>query len=136
MAELLGELAPGDPQDCFFISNGTDAVEGAMKLAGLYTGKPGFIPCIRAFDGKSYGSLSLMGKGEYRLPFEPLLQDVYFVPFGDADAVEAELDKAEAVGMSIAAVVAEPVQGEAGGIGPPPRLLPPPRQGCNPYRLP
>jgi len=43
LAELLGELAPGDLQDCFFISNGTDAVEGAMKLARLYTGKPGFI---------------------------------------------------------------------------------------------
>ncbi len=83
LAELLGELAPGDLQDCFFISNGTDAVEGAMKLARLYTGKPGFISCVRGFHGKSYGSLSLMGKGEYRLPFEPLLQDVYFVPFGD-----------------------------------------------------
>src|SRR6266571_3038722 len=117
LAELLGELAPGDLQDCFFISNGTDAIEGAMKLARLYTGKPGFISCVRGFHGKSYGSLSLMGKGEYRLPFEPLLQDVYFVPFGDADAVEAELEKAEAVGMSIAAVVAEPVLGKALGGG-------------------
>ena len=130
LAELLGELAPGDLQDCFFISNGTDAVEGAMKLARLYTGKPGFISCIRGFHGKSYGSLSLMGKGEYRLPFEPLLQDVYFVPFGDADAVEAELDKAEAVGMSIAAVVAEPVQGEAGAIVPPDDFWPRLRKVC------
>ncbi len=130
LAELLGELAPGDLQDCFFISNGTDAVEGAMKLARLYTGKPGFISCIRGFHGKSYGSLSLMGKGEYRLPFEPLLQDVYFVPFGDADAVEAELDKAEAVGMSIAAVVAEPVQGEAGAIVPPADFWPRLRKVC------
>ena len=44
-----------------------------MKLARMYTGKPGFISCIRGFHGKSYGSLSLMGKGEYRLAFEPLL---------------------------------------------------------------
>jgi len=130
LAELLGELAPGDLQDCFFISNGTDAVEGAMKLARLYTGKPGFISCVRGFHGKSYGSLSLMGKGEYRLPFEPLLQDVYFVPFGDADAVEAELEKAEAVGMSIAAVVAEPVQGEAGAIVPPADFWPRLRKVC------
>ncbi len=130
LAELLGELAPGDLQDCFFISNGTDAVEGAMKLARLYTGKPGFISCVRGFHGKSYGSLSLMGKGEYRLPFEPLLQDVYFVPFGDADAVEAELEKAEAVGMSIAAVVAEPVQGEAGAIVPPDDFWPRLRKVC------
>jgi putrescine aminotransferase len=130
LAELLGELAPGDLQDCFFISNGTDAIEGAMKLARLYTGKPGFISCIRGFHGKSYGSLSLMGKGEYRLAFEPLLQDVYFVPFGDAQAVEAELRKAEAVGMAIAGVVVEPVQGEAGAIVPPPEYFPRLREIC------
>ena len=130
LAELLGELAPGDLQNCFFISNGTDAVEGAMKLARMYTGKPGFISCIRGFHGKSYGSLSLMGKGEYRLAFEPLLQDVYFVPFGDADAVEAELAKAEAVGMAIAAVVVEPVQGEGGAIVPPPDYWPRLREIC------
>src|SRR5262249_22778981 len=115
---------------CFFISNGTDAVEGAMKLARLYTGKPGFISCVRGFHGKSYGSLSLMGKGEYRLAFEPLLQDVYFVPFGDADAVEAELAKAEAAGRPIAAVVVEPGQAEAGAIVPPPDYWPRLRDIC------
>jgi putrescine aminotransferase len=133
LAELLGELAPGDLQCSFFISNGTDAIEGAMKLARLYTGKPGFISCIRGFHGKSYGSLSLMGKGEYRLAFEPLLQDVYFVPFGDADAVEAELKKAEAVGMAIAGVVVEPVQGEAGAIVPPDSYWPRLREICTRY---
>jgi putrescine aminotransferase len=133
LAELLGELAPGELQDCFFISNGTDAVEGAMKLARLYTGKPGFISCIRGFHGKSYGSLSLMGKGEYRSPFEPLLRDVYFVPFGDAAAVESELRKAEAVGMGVAGVVVEPVQGEAGAIVPPPDYWPRLREICTRY---
>jgi putrescine aminotransferase len=130
LARLLGELAPGNLQDCFFISNGTDAIEGAMKLARLYTGKPGFISCVRGFHGKSYGSLSLMGKAEYRLAFEPLLQDVYFVPFGDAQAVEDELRKAEAVGMAIAGVVVEPVQGEAGAIVPPPDFWPRLREIC------
>ena len=130
LAELLGELAPGDLQNCFFINNGTDAIEGAMKLARLYTGKPGFISCVRGFHGKSYGALSLMGKGEFRLAFEPLLQDVYFVPFGDADAVEAELSKAAAVGMAIAGVVAEPVQGEAGAIVPPADYWPRLREIC------
>jgi putrescine aminotransferase len=131
LARLLGELAPGGLQDCFFISNGTDAIEGAMKLARLYTRKPGFISCIRGFHGKSYGSLSLMGKAEYRLAFEPLLQDVYFVPFGDAQAVENELRKAEAVGMAIAGVVVEPVQGEAGAIVPPPDFWPRLRDICS-----
>ena len=130
LAELLGELAPGDLQDCFFISNGTDAIEGAMKLARLYTGKPGFISCLRGFHGKSYGSLSLMGKGEYRAAFAPLLADVHFVPFGDAEAVEQELAKAEAVGMGIAGVVVEPVQGEAGAIVPPDDYWPRIREIC------
>jgi putrescine aminotransferase len=119
LAELLGEIAPGNLQKCFFINNGTDAVEGAMKLARLYTEKSGFISTIRGFHGKSYGSLSLMGKAEYRVAFEPLLQDVYFVEFGDADEVEWQLKKARDVGLDIAAVVAEPVQGEAGAIVPP-----------------
>jgi putrescine aminotransferase len=130
LAELLGELAPGDLQKCFFISNGTDAIEGAMKLARMYTRKAGFISTVRGFHGKSYGSLSLMGKGEYRKPFEPMLEDVYFVPFGDADAVDAELKKAEAVGMSIAGVVVEPVQGEAGAIVPPDDYWPRLREIC------
>jgi len=63
-------------------------------------------------------------QAEYRLAFEPLLQDVYFVPFGDAQAVENELRKAEAVGMAIAGVVVEPIQGEAGAIVPPPDFWP------------
>ena len=133
LSHLLGELAPGELQNCFFINNGTDAVEGAMKLARLYTGKPGFIACLGGFHGKSYGSLSLMGKAEYRQAFEPLLTDVYFVPFGSADAVEAELRKAEAVGEQIAAVVAEPIQGEAGAIVPPDDYWPRLRDLCDRY---
>lgn len=131
LANLLGEIAPGDLQYCFFINNGTDAVEGAMKLARLYTKKPGFISCIKGFHGKSYGSLSLMGKAEYRVPFEPLLQDVFFVPFGDAEEVDWELEKAEAVGMGIAGIIVEPVQGEAGAIVPPDDYWPKLREICD-----
>ncbi|MFY9226853.1 MAG: aminotransferase class III-fold pyridoxal phosphate-dependent enzyme, partial [Blastocatellia bacterium] len=135
LANLLGEIAPGDLQYSFFINNGTDAVEGAMKLARLYTKKPGFISCIKGFHGKSYGSLSLMGKAAYRVPFEPLLQDVFFVPFGDAEEVEWELQKAEAVGMGIAAVVVEPVQGEAGAIVPPDDYFPRLREICDKFQV-
>ncbi|HUD71008.1 MAG TPA: putrescine aminotransferase [Dongiaceae bacterium] len=133
LAELLGEIAPGNLQKCFFINNGTDAIEGAMKLARLYTEKSGFISTIRGFHGKSYGSLSLMGKAEYRIAFEPLLQDVYFVEFGDADEVEWQLRKARDVGLDIAAVVAEPVQGEAGAIVPPDDYWPRLRAICDEY---
>jgi putrescine aminotransferase len=133
LAELLGEIAPGNLQKCFFINNGTDAVEGAMKLARLYTEKSGFISTLRGFHGKSYGSLSLMGKAEFRVAFEPLLQDVYFVEFGDADEVEWQLKKARDVGLDIAAVVAEPVQGEAGAIVPPDDYWPRLREICDEY---
>ncbi len=133
LSEILGEIAPGDLQYCFFINNGTDAVEGAMKLARLYTGKSGFISFIKGFHGKSYGSLSLMGKAEFRAPFEPLLQDVYFVPYGDAAAVEQELQRAKMVGFDIAGVVVEPVQGEAGAIVPPGDFFPKLRKICDRY---
>jgi putrescine aminotransferase len=133
LAEILGEIAPGNLQKSFFINNGTDAVEGAMKLARLYTQKSGFISTIRGFHGKSYGSLSLMGKAEFRVAFEPLLQDVYFVEFGDADEVEWQLKKARDVGLEIAAVVAEPIQGEAGAIVPPDDYWPRLREICDEY---
>jgi putrescine aminotransferase len=135
LANLLGELAPGDIQNVFFINNGADAVEGAMKLARLYTGRAGFIATLRGFHGKSYGALSIMGKAEYRQPFEPLLEDVYFVPFGDADAVKEELRRARLVGLDIAAVIVEPIQGEAGAIVPPDDYWPRLRTICDEYEV-
>jgi putrescine aminotransferase len=133
LASLLAQLAPGELQGSFFINNGTDAVEGAMKLARLYTKKPGFISTLGGFHGKSMGALSLMGKAEYRKPFEPLLDGIHFVPYGDADALAQELKKLEAVGQGVAAVVLEPVQGEAGAIVPPDDYLPRVRELCDRY---
>jgi putrescine aminotransferase len=130
LAKVLAAATPGDLHNSFFINNGTDAIEGALKLARLYTKKAGFISAINAFHGKSLGSLSLMGKAMFRQPFWPLLGDVYFVPFGDAGALEHELEKAEAVGVGIAAVLLEPVQGEAGVIVPPDDYFPAVRDIC------
>jgi putrescine aminotransferase len=135
LAKLIGELAPGDLQQCFFINNGTDAVEGAMKLAKMYTGKPGFISTLGAFHGKSIGSLSLIGKAFYREPFEPLLENIHFVPFGDIQALEDELKKFRAIGTKIAAFVAEPVQGEAGARVPPDEYFPKVRRLCDEYGI-
>ncbi len=133
LAELLGEIAPGDLQYSFFINNGTDAVEGAIKLARLYTGKTDFISSLRGFHGKSCGSLSLLGKWEYREPFLPLLSGIRFVEFGDADAVIDELYKADATGKGVAAVIMEPIQGEAGAIVPPNDFWPRIRKACDEY---
>ncbi len=133
LAALIGEITPGDLQYCFFINNGTDAVEGALKLARLYTGRVGFLSSIHGFHGKSMGSLSIMGKWEYREPFEPLLPQIHFVEFGDAESVEDELYKADETGKGIAAVIMEPVQGEAGAVVPPNDFWPRIRKACDEY---
>jgi len=133
LAELLGEITPGDLQYSFFINNGTDAVEGAIKLARIFTGRTNFISSIRGFHGKSCGSLSLLGKWEYREPFLPLLPGIHFVEFGDADAVIEELYKADATGKGIAGVIMEPIQGEAGAIVPPDDFWPRIRKACDEY---
>ena len=135
LAELLGELAPGDLQECFFISNGTDAVEGALKLARLYTKKTGFISTTGGFHGKSMGSLSVMGRAVYRKPFQPLLSDVYFVDYGDIKDLERELKKLADLGEDIAAIILEPVQGEAGAVVPPDDYLPRVRELCDKYGI-
>jgi putrescine aminotransferase len=135
LADLLTKIAPGNMQYAFFVSSGTEAVEGAMKFAKAATGKSGFIAAVRGFHGKTAGSLSLMGKAKFRKPAMPLLGNVYHVPFGDADAVEQQLRIAREVGNEIAAVVMEPVQGEAGAIVPPDDFWPRLRQLCDEYEV-
>jgi putrescine aminotransferase len=133
LSKVLAEVTPGDLQNSFFINNGTDAIEGAIKLTRLYTKRNTFISTIGGFHGKSMGSLSLMGKASFREPFLPGLQDVRFVPYGDAEALEYEFERCEAVGVKIAGVVLEPVQGEAGGVVPPADYFPRARELCTRY---
>ena len=86
----------------------------------MYTRKNGFIVAVKAFHGKTMGSLSMIGKSDYRQPAGTLYGGpVYHVPYGDADAVEKQLDICHKVGIDIAAVLMEPIQGEAGAIVPP-----------------
>jgi putrescine aminotransferase len=133
LSRVLAEVTPGDLQNSFFINNGTDAIEGAIKLTRLYTRRNTFISSIGGFHGKSMGSLSLMGKASFREPFQDGLQDVRFVPYGDADALECEFRRCDAVGVRIAGVVLEPVQGEAGGVVPPADFFPRARELCSRY---
>jgi len=120
LARLMALITPGDIKYSFFCASGTEAVEGAIKLAKMYTRKSGFIVALKAFHGKTMGSLSMMGKADYRQPPGTLYGGpIYHVPFGDADAVERQLDICAKVGIDIAAVLMEPIQGEAGAIVPP-----------------
>ncbi|HLE52113.1 MAG TPA: aminotransferase class III-fold pyridoxal phosphate-dependent enzyme [Anaerolineales bacterium] len=120
LARLVALITPGDIKYSFFCASGTEAIEGAIKLAKMYTKRNGFIVAVKAFHGKTMGSLSMMGKSDYRSPPGTLYGGpVYHVPFGDADAVERQLDICQKVGIDIAAVLMEPIQGEAGAIVPP-----------------
>ena len=133
LARLIAEVSPGDLQNSFFINNGTDAIEGAIKLARLYTKRSTFIAALSGFHGKSMGSLSLMGKASFRQPFMNGMQDVRFIPYGDADALEEEFRRLAQVGFDVAGVVLEPVQGEAGGVVPPDDFFPRARELCTRY---
>jgi len=120
LARLLAEITPGDIKYSWFCASGTESIEAAIKVAKLYTRKSGFIAAVKAFHGKTMGSLSMMGKADYRAPLGVLYGGpVYHVPFGDADAVEAQLDICKKVGIELAGVLFEPIQGEAGAIVPP-----------------
>ena len=120
LARLMALITPGDIKYSFFCASGTESIEGAIKLAKMYTKKNGFIAALKAFHGKTMGSLSMMGKSDYRLPAGILYGGpVFHVPFGDANAVEQQLDICQKVGVDIAAVLMEPIQGEAGALVPP-----------------
>jgi len=89
---------------------------------------------VKAFHGKTMGSLSMMGKSDFRYPVGMLYGGpVYHVPFGDADAVECQLEICKKVGIDIAAVLMEPIQGEAGAIVPPDDFWPRIREATRHY---
>src|ERR1700758_5650865 len=93
LAKRLAELTPGDLQYSFFCNSGTEAVEGAIKLARLYTGKTEIVSTKNSYHGVSMGALSATGREVFRKPFEPLLNGFKHVPFNDVDAIEAAITK-------------------------------------------
>lgn len=114
LAKKLAHITPGDLKYSFFCNSGTEAVEGALKLARLYTKKTDFICAENCYHGKSLGALSATYRKKFRDPFAPLVPGFHHVPFGDAAALDA------AISEKTAAVLLEPFQGE-GGIRIPPR---------------
>jgi acetylornithine/succinyldiaminopimelate/putrescine aminotransferase len=108
LAERLTQLAPGDLNRVIFASGGGDAVDCAIKLARGATGRSGIVSTIKAYHGHTGFALSANGKPHYREYCEPLMPGVSFAPFNDLDAAKAM------IGPETAAVIVEPVQGEAG----------------------
>ena len=115
LAERLLDLitaGAGRPGRVFFTNSGAEANEAAFKLTRR-TGRTKIVAAEGAFHGRTMGALALTAKAAYRDPFEPLPGDVVWVPFGDADAL------ADAVDDMTAAILLEPIQGEAGVVVPP-----------------
>ena len=123
--DLAGELAAelcaragGRLQKVFFCSSGSEGVEAAMKFARATTGRAGFLYAKGAFHGLTMGALSLMGDDFWRQGFGPLLPDCDAIPFGDLPALQSALATER-----YAALVLEPIQGEAGICIPAPDYL-------------
>ncbi|MFN2285186.1 MAG: aspartate aminotransferase family protein, partial [Anaerolineae bacterium] len=113
-AQLLKELvriAPPGIERAFLCNSGTEAVEAVLKFARLATKRTKIIATMRAFHGRTMGALSTTWNKEYREPFEPLIPDVTFVPYGKIDRMDKVMDD------QTAAVILEVVQGE-GGVNP------------------
>ncbi|MFY0406019.1 acetylornithine transaminase [Solicola sp. PLA-1-18] len=118
---LLGQQGTGSR--VFFANSGAEANEAAFKVSRR-TGRTRIVAAEGAFHGRTLGALALTSKAAYREPFEPLPGDVVWVPYGDADALRAAVDD------TVAAVVLEPIQGEAGAIVPPEGYLRAAREAC------
>ncbi|PRR81007.1 putrescine aminotransferase [Clostridium vincentii] len=131
LAKAVSAITPGDLQYCFFTNGGAEAVEMALKLARIATGGRWYIAAIDGFHGKSMGAISVGGKDTYRAPYLPMVQQVQHVEFGDADAIRKAIKNLQHVGEKVAAVVLEPIQGEAGVIIPPKGYLKEVRKICD-----
>lgn len=112
-AAYLAELAAALPfaARIFLCNSGAEAVEGAIKIARLKTGRTGIVAAVRGFHGRTMGALSATFEPKYREPFMPLVPDFTHVPYNNIAALDA------AVTDRTAAVILEPVQGE-GGVHP------------------
>ncbi|SDE07214.1 aspartate aminotransferase family protein [Pedobacter soli] len=106
-AKALADILPTSLNCTYFLNSGTEAVEGAMKLAKRYTGRKGFIACKNAYHGSTQGAESLMESDFYSSGYGPFLPNVSFMEHNNV----ADLDK---ITTDIAAVFIEPIQGEAG----------------------
>ncbi|KUK27502.1 MAG: Acetylornithine/acetyl-lysine aminotransferase [Acetothermia bacterium 64_32] len=111
LLETLIGIAPSGLARAFLCNSGAEAVEAALKIARLLTGRRRLVAAMRGFHGRTMGALSVTWRREYRAPFEPLVPEVHFVPYGDLAAMEEAL-----AGGETAAVILEVVQGEGGVI--------------------
>lgn len=107
LAETLTNLLPDQLNCCYFVNSGTEANEGALKLAKRFTGRSEIIAFRGAYHGSTHGSLSVSGNEYKKFAFRPLLPDVRFINFN-------KIEDLDAITEQTACVIAEPIQGDAG----------------------
>lgn len=124
LANLLQEHLP-DHLDCtYFVNSGTEATEGALKLAKRYTGRRKIISCKKSYHGSTHGSLSLMSESFFTAPFRPLLPEVHHIEFND-------LADLEMIDEQTACVIMETVRAEIGVMLPSNNYLKKVRERCD-----
>ncbi|MBN1251649.1 MAG: aspartate aminotransferase family protein [Bacteroidales bacterium] len=123
-AELLSSQLPDNLESTYFVNSGSEAVEGALKLAKRYTGRTEIIAFKNAYHGSTHGALSLMSDDFFSIAFRPLLPNIKFLEFSN----EADLEQ---ISEKTACVIVEPVQGEAGVILPENDFLKKLQNKCN-----
>lgn len=123
-AELLTSNLPKKLGQIYLVNSGTEATEGALKLAKKYTGRTKLIGFKNSYHGDTHGSLSVTGREVYRAPYLPLLPDVHFLEFNSPANLELIDEKT-------AAVIMEPIQGEGGIIPAEKEWLQKIRKRCN-----
>ncbi len=111
LCKLLASLLPEPLNKTYLVNSGTEAIEGALKLARRVTGRSQLISCHNAYHGNTMGSMSVMGFEERKQIFRPLIPDVDFITFNN----EADLEK---ITTKTAGIILETIQGGAGFIQP------------------
>ncbi len=107
LAEKLASVLPSTLDTCYFVNSGTEANEGALKLAKRITGRTGIISCKKSYHGSTHGSLSVSGNEVKKYAFRPLLPDVHFIEFNNPEDLNL-------ITRETACVIIEPIQGDAG----------------------
>ncbi|MBO6795130.1 MAG: aspartate aminotransferase family protein [Balneolaceae bacterium] len=123
-AELLTAQLPAHLEQVYFVNSGTEAIEGALKLAKKHTGRSKLVAFKNSYHGDTHGSLSVTGRDVYRDPYLPLLPDVHFLEFNSFEGLDI-------IDAETAVVVLEPIQGEGGIIPAKKEWLAEIRKRCN-----
>jgi acetylornithine/succinyldiaminopimelate/putrescine aminotransferase len=124
LTKLLAKHLPEPLETTYLTNSGTEAIEGSIKLAKRVTGRSQLISAHNAYHGNTLGAMSVMGYNERKQPFLPLIPDVKFIEFNNAEDLKKITSKT-------AAVILETIQGGAGFIEPKNNYLTKVRQRCN-----